>query len=445
MTAPADRAYARARVPHRGELLAVLALDTLVGLAVVVLLVRWVLGPSGAGAIVLGTVLVVVVLIAVSFGIAAVINSRGGAAEARELLDLGRGGDVLAVCAPDGATLHVETDGPAHAPLTVILCHDLMANLTAWRAQRAACAVTDRVVLFDQRGHGLSPKALLGGDQPGLQLLADDLAAVIDAAAPQGPIVLAGHGVGAMAIMAFARRHGQVYADRVAGVLLCGGASGPMAHTVTFGLPPALAPLNPLLRRHAAAALWLAGALPAALQRMGGMAPWIVLSRLALGHRGTPRPVAATLAAMSFDTDLQVGATFVAGLMAHDERDALLALSGKPVTVVVPGEDRFVPVADQAALRATVPGARMVRVSECGHAAPLERPDVVTEQLRALIARVRPGAPTDNLLESGLLGAPLAGLMQAPDAGTNGLLAIATDDAPNIRRLGRRPRPNETR
>src|SRR2546429_406908 len=58
----------------------------------------------------------------------------------------------------------------------------------------------------------------------------------LDAAAPEGPLVLAGHSMGGMTIMALAEQFPELVAERVAGVFFAGTSAGKLA-AVSLGLP----------------------------------------------------------------------------------------------------------------------------------------------------------------------------------------------------------------
>ena len=105
------------------------------------------------------------------------------------------------VPAADGVPLHVEIDG--QGPVTVVLAHGWTLDATTWAP--VARSLDARVVRYDHRGHGRS--AAVDPASMTIDQLADDLAAVIAAVAPEGPLVLAGHSMGGMAIMALAERH----------------------------------------------------------------------------------------------------------------------------------------------------------------------------------------------------------------------------------------------
>src|ERR1700755_761366 len=106
---------------------------------------------------------------------------------------------------PDGCRLRVETHGPADAPVTVVLLHGWCLDRRTWHHQIAALrGLGCRVVAFDARGHGGSSSTTLASAT--LDRLGDDLAEVVKRYAPTGPIVLAGHSMGGMAIMEYVHR-----------------------------------------------------------------------------------------------------------------------------------------------------------------------------------------------------------------------------------------------
>ena len=108
------------------------------------------------------------------------------------------------VTTDDGVPLHVEVDGDEDAPLTVVFSHGFTARLAEWELQRAALRDRARLVLWDQRGHGRSGWTQL--TDATIDRTGRDLGQVLDAVAPTGPVVLAGHSMGGMSILALARQ-----------------------------------------------------------------------------------------------------------------------------------------------------------------------------------------------------------------------------------------------
>ena len=74
------------------------------------------------------------------------------------------------------------------------------------------------MVLYDQRSHGRSERA--PRESCTIEQLGHDLDAVIRALAPEGPLVLVGHSMGGMTIMALAEQNPELFTERVVGVAL---------------------------------------------------------------------------------------------------------------------------------------------------------------------------------------------------------------------------------
>src|SRR3954462_2993913 len=124
----------------------------------------------------------------------------------------------------DGVGLHVEVDGAPDAPVTVLLTHGFTARLGEWDDQRAALRGRARLGLWDPRGQGRSARA--GRRAVTIDRTARDLAEVLDATTPSGPVVLAGHSLGGMSVLALARRRPELFGTRVVGVFLLATSAG---------------------------------------------------------------------------------------------------------------------------------------------------------------------------------------------------------------------------
>ena len=298
----------------------------------------------------------------------------------------GRGGRRLTVTAYDGTPLHVEVDGPDDAELTVVFSHGWMSDLTTWRLQRDALRGTSlRRVFYDQRGHGRSGWTGLDAGESGVRQLADDLAAVIEVAAPTWHLLLVGHSMGGMTVIAFAGRHPDLMRRRVDGVLLCATTATPLAETITLGIPERFDRTHRFVRRYAVVALRLLGLLPPRLVQLVGTWPFRLSSALLAVGKGSADEARVASAGALFRTRLDVGSRCLEALMEHDERDSLAGLDPTRVTVIVPGLDRLVPQADQLEIAALVGGARVVTAPHSGHMVTLEAADLVTAELLGLV------------------------------------------------------------
>ena len=298
-------------------------------------------------------------------------------------------GQQLTVLAEDGVPLHVEINGPDTAPITIIFCHGYTVNQDCWYFQRRGLS-EHRLVFWDQRDHGRSGRSAEGSGSIGQ--LGTDLKAVIDAAAPgPGPVVLVGHSMGGMTIMALADQHPGLFGTKVVGAVLISTA----ARGLEAGSPWMPAPVRPALTR----------ALPAVLNGVAKGKRAILVERgrrvsdlaflttrlIGFGDGDVSPDIVAFLERMIRDTPIEVVARFCEALLACDLRGALPVLGRVPVTVVVAEKDRLIAPRLGIELAAGIPGARLVWVPGAGHAVILERPDEVSRAINELLARVAGG------------------------------------------------------
>ena len=105
-----------------------------------------------------------------------------------------------------------------------MFAHGFALNLDCWHFQRAAYRGLVRTVFYDQRSHGRSGRS--GDDNATIDQLGIDLLAVLDAVAPEGPVVVIGHSMGGMTIVALAEQHPELFGDRIVGVGLVSTTAG---------------------------------------------------------------------------------------------------------------------------------------------------------------------------------------------------------------------------
>ncbi|MFD4908431.1 alpha/beta fold hydrolase [Kitasatospora purpeofusca] len=310
------------------------------------------------------------------------------------------------VAAADGTELYVELDGldlpeevrdGAAEPLTVVFCHGYCLNQDSWHFQRAAFRSGARLVLWDQRSHGRSERSrsFLAGEPAGIDQLGGDLKAVIDAVAPTGPLVLVGHSMGGMTMMALADQHPELFRERVAGVALIGTLAGNW-DAVTFGLPVAGAKL---FRRVAPGMMKLLGRqvdLVEATRRLGADVSAVFYRRYSFGAKDVDPGVVRFAEQMLDATPIDVVAEFYPVFSAHEKTEALAALRGIPTLVLTGTKDLLTPPGHGEAMAEQLPGAELVLVQDAGHLVMLERPDLVDHHLAELLdraARFRGAAP----------------------------------------------------
>lgn len=257
--------------------------------------------------------------------------------------------------------------GPKAAPepLTVVFCHGYCLNQDSWHFQRAALREGMRLVFWDQRSHGRSERSRshLDGEPASIDRLGADLKAVIDAVAPQGPLVLVGHSMGGMTVMALADRHPELFRDRVAGVALIGTLAADW-DSVTLGLPSVGAKL---LKRMAPGVVRLLGRqveLVEATRRLGADVSSVFYRRFSFGTKDVDPAVVRFAEQLLDATPIDVVAEFYPAFSAHDKRAALAALDGIPTLVLVGTRDLLTPPEHSEAIAAALPGAELVRVQD---------------------------------------------------------------------------------
>lgn len=294
---------------------------------------------------------------------------------------------AVAVPTPDGASLHATVDGADDAPVTVVLAHGWTLAQAAWDDVAAELAPEVRggalrLVRYDQRGHGRSTWGAAG--PVSIDLLGADLAAVLDATAPDGPVVLGGHSMGGMTIMCLAAARPGLFGDRVRGVALVDTSAGDLA-------PAPRTRAGRLGRRLTPGAVALALAGARGVEGLRRLAPPSsprhrrVVRGLLYGDDATDAMVRRGAELVHASTVAAFG-RFHPALMAHDKHAELAALARVPVEVLVGEADRLTPVPHSRRLAEALPGAVLRVEPRCGHMLPQERPALVAAALRRLVA-----------------------------------------------------------
>lgn len=314
-----------------------------------------------------------VLLATTAVGLGALALARREQAPAGEPLPRPEG-QAVSVTAADGVLLAATVHGPSDAQATVVLLHGYELSQALWARQVLALRTARpdlRVVTYDHRGHGASGRT--SATAATLQQLAHDLVSVLDAVAPTGPVLLAGHSMGGMTLTALAEEHPSLLGPRVVGVAFVSSSSGRL-EDVTYGLPAPIArvgqKLLPLFNEQARRREESGRGKPA---RPG-------ITRLLVGKGASRADIAATLEVMAACPAGTV-ADFHHTFTEHNRVEALAALSEVPVLVLCGTADRICPVSHSRAIAAALPHARLVVYPGAGHMLQLERADEVSRQL----------------------------------------------------------------
>jgi pimeloyl-ACP methyl ester carboxylesterase len=255
--------------------------------------------------------------------------------------------------------LHVREVG---AGLPVVLLHAFPLSSAMWLEQRNGLGDSFRIITPDLRGFGGSQ---LGYDEPSLDHMADDVAALLDTLALDR-VVLGGLSMGGYVAMAFLRRHGA----RVSGLLLADTKASPDAE-------PARAN-----RHRIADALDESGTTQVLLDD--------VFPALTGDTTAVERPlVLGRVRALVADAPPAAAAWAQRAMAARpDSFDTLRAVT-VPALVVAGEQDDLSSPADAQAMVDALPGARLVVVARSGHLTAVEAPEAFNGAVHEFLTALR--------------------------------------------------------
>lgn len=274
---------------------------------------------------------------------------------------------------PDGASLCVQAWGEPGAPTLLILDG---IGCSGWAFRRILPALRDdyRILLMHYRGHGRSPNPPRPWNL-GLDVLADDAAAVLRSEGPS-PAVLLGFSMGFQVCLETYKRH----RDQVAGMISIAGPAG--RAVAQFQGTDIVGHALPFLRaatRHASdltSRLWKT-LLPNPTLRKLGMASQLNLDRIDLEDIDFYLSQMARMSPELFLELLQQA--------ARHSSDDVMPRVRVPSLIMAGGKDRFIPLSTMREVAFAIPGSEWVVLPEASHALPAEYPDEVTEHVRRFL------------------------------------------------------------
>jgi len=298
----------------------------------------------------------------------------------------------------DGVSLAVRVYGPEDAPLTLVFAHGHCLHTESWSllcaSLRARWGEDARMICYDHRGHGDSgegPPATYTIDQ-----LAHDLDAVLRAVAPAGPVVLVGHSMGAMVLLAYSRLFAEAIGTRVVGVGLIAGAAtgltdiglGRFLHRYT------VTSLQTVIR-HAPRAIQ-------ASKRFSRRLFEPMMREASAGTRTISPRLLAVAATMLNETPLPTMTGFLTSLIHFDEIEGLHRLGAVPTLVLAGSADIVVPFAHSVVLASQLGDCELVRIEGGSHSVIGERTEEVAGAIARLVARTRSSTASDAGGSTGL-------------------------------------------
>jgi pimeloyl-ACP methyl ester carboxylesterase len=321
------------------------------------------------------------------------------ALETPELLDI-EPDEQHVVLTDDGVALHVEIDlptpeaaaaaadgstrhGRADELPTVVLTHGYCLSLRCWVYQRRALKEAGyRVVSWDQRGHGRAGRGQK--ESYTIDRIGQDLRTVLAEMAPEGDLVLVGHSMGGMTMLALGEHDPKLVLDRVVGagfvatspgglMLANGGRVATLGRLMLERLGPGV--LGSLARR------------PEVFTKMRRAARDLEHFMVEQNSFASPVPrsVVRYTADILLGTPLDVVNDYLQTFDGFDKRPALGEFRNAVVLVFNGREDILTPPSHSELIVEGIPGAEHIVVNDAGHVIMLEHPDLLNAHLIQLV------------------------------------------------------------
>lgn len=318
--------------------------------------------------------------------------------------EIGRlGGEQTFLRGPEGVRILVEAyeaaePAPVQPAPEVVFSHGFSLSGRCWHEQIAALQDRFRLVTYDQPGHGRSSPPQSGAYS--LDLLADSLATVIQEAteAERGRLLLVGHSMGGMAVLAFARRHRELFASRVGALLLLSTTARSGTEDLVFGVGIQLIVRAQRNVEKVAGLFGDRARRLARVYRASSDLSFALTREIGLARDADPRYVELT-EQLILDTDLETVGNLAPVLLSMDEDETLRNVS-IPTVIVNGVEDRITPMAHARHMAEVNADVELVELPGVGHMTPLEAHDVVNALIVRLVDATRDGSawPSGGLL-----------------------------------------------
>lgn len=279
--------------------------------------------------------------------------------------------------ASDGVLLNVEVDEPdgdvAAGTPTVVFVHGWVLDLNCWHYQRAALRGRARLVFYDQRSHGRSGRSPAASSTH--EQLGRDLRTVLESVAPDGPIVLVGHSMGGITVMALADEFPELFDDRVVAVALLSTSAGELVGAVN-----PIGRLQPLLMGGLARMTFF-------VDKTRNINQYQLTRSLAVG------PDAAEIYAdmaheMISRARTHVFWDFYPSFASLDMYPALAVIPGEHTVVIAGTKDQLTPIRHSRTLAERIKGSTLVVCERAGHMVMLEAHEKVNHALDVLLEDV---------------------------------------------------------
>jgi pimeloyl-ACP methyl ester carboxylesterase len=200
-------------------------------------------------------------------------------------------------------------------------------------------------------------------------------------------VVLIGHSLGGMTVMALADQRPELFGSRIVGVCLLATSAGQVVESALGRIGSALLLRTGLFRLY----LWWLRLWAPVLERFrvrGSRAAYLFTRHYLFGTTDATPELVRQVQAMLEETPVPIVAAFYPGFIGHDKVAALAAMRDIPVLVAVGSDDRLTPAHHSDVIvenlghdveHLVVPGA--------GHSVNFTYPDRINDALVRLLQR----------------------------------------------------------
>ena len=245
--------------------------------------------------------------------------------------------------------------------IPLVCIHGYPLNRQIWRSQWGGLANSARVIASDIRSHGdsfIRGNIKLRGSIHGMDLLAEDLADLLDALNIPQPVVINGLSMGGYVAFAFFRS----YPNRVRGLIL----------TATRARPDLDEEKENRLRSiNLAQSQGVGPIVDVMLQRL--VSPKTVSGKPGLVER--IREVMLSSSVEGVVGDLK-------GMMDRPDARPLLPEIQIPVLILVGKADQIIPIEEAQAMNDSIPDSRLEIIEDAGHLPNMEQPEIYNRIVR---------------------------------------------------------------
>ncbi|MGW2051627.1 alpha/beta fold hydrolase [Streptomyces sp. NPDC001858] len=286
---------------------------------------------------------------------------------------------MLSVPAADGTPLAVYRDTPARPQAdgaTIVLVHGASVTADLWRVHtRHLTGLGFTVLRYDQRAHGHTPR----GEAPmTIEQLADDLNQILDTLAPTGPLVLAGHSLGALVLQELAALRPQ-FLPRIRGMVLLSAT----AHGA--GVLPGRSPRALLLAAGRSLFALACTHAPRAVDRLRRLLPdthpYALTPRIATGAIDAPPPCRH---GVRHTPTADLAALWQALRVYRARRLPVLEQLGARLLLMAGADDRHIPAARTRQLADRLPAAGLEIIPRATHSLPVRHPALISTHIARL-------------------------------------------------------------